>query len=197
MERTRVAAFILTLLLIVPMLFLPNSLGYYIRDPKDTVNDERNTKPVLGLFDQEPFTYVMLLVIEGFYYYFLLATLFPTIFFIFWSSLVKWRERSSKGRLRKWFILTHHGKDTLPMGVDREMAFPLVIKSKLTREKEYPDVSLIIPCYNEEQNVAQAIENAFLQDYPGQMEIIVVDDGSRDNTLAISREVNAERSTLA
>ena len=187
MVRTRVAAFILTLILIVPMLFLPNSLGFYIRDPKDSIDPEMNQRPVLGLFEQRTFTYIMLFVIEGFYYFFLLATLFPTIFFILWSSLVKWRNKSSKGRLRRWFIVTQSNKDTFPMGVHREMAFPLVIKSNLTEEKSYPDVSLIIPCYNEEQNVAQAIENAFLQDYPGNMEIIVVDDGSRDNTLAVSR----------
>ena len=169
------------------MLFLPNSLGFYIRDPKESMDPEKTQKPVLGLFEQSTFSYMMLFVIEGFYYFFLLATLSPTIFFIIWSSLVKWRDKSSKGWLRRLFIHPHSNKDTLPIGVNREMAFPLVIKSNLTKEKAYPDVSLIIPCYNEEQNVAKAIENAFLQDYPGNMEIIVVDDGSRDNTLAISR----------
>lgn len=50
-----------------------------------------------------------------------------------------------------------------------------------------PKVSILIPCYNAERWIAQAIESALSQTYPDQ-EIIVVDDGSTDNSLAIIRE---------
>lgn len=192
MASIKVLAFILTLLLVVPLFFLPNTIGLYIRDPKETT-PEHAQKPILGIFRQWTFSYMMLFVIEGFYYFFLVATLSPTIFLILWSSLARWRDKSSKGKIRRWFITPQKDMEKLPTGVKREMEFPLHIKSDLTKDDPYPDVSLIIPCYNEEQNVAEAIENAYLQDYPGKMEIVVVDDGSRDNTFAIS-QILAEQS---
>ena len=48
---------------------------------------------------------------------------------------------------------------------------------------EYPPVSLIVPAYNEGKVIAAAIESLTRMDYP-QFEIIVVDDGSKDDTLA-------------
>jgi glycosyltransferase involved in cell wall biosynthesis len=45
-------------------------------------------------------------------------------------------------------------------------------------------VSILIPCYNAEQWIRQAIQSALNQTYP-QKEVIVVDDGSTDNSLEI------------
>ncbi|AAL80589.1 glycosyl transferase [Pyrococcus furiosus DSM 3638] len=44
-----------------------------------------------------------------------------------------------------------------------------------------PTVSVIIPAYNEEENIESAIKAALSQDYPVS-EVIVVDDGSEDKT---------------
>ena len=52
-----------------------------------------------------------------------------------------------------------------------------------------PSVAIVVPCFNEEKTVAATIESLLKIDYPsGKFEIIVVDDGSRDNTLAVARE---------
>ena len=48
-------------------------------------------------------------------------------------------------------------------------------------------VSILIPCYNAEQWIAQAIESALQQSYPHK-EVIVVDDGSTDNSLDIIKQ---------
>jgi glycosyltransferase involved in cell wall biosynthesis len=45
-------------------------------------------------------------------------------------------------------------------------------------------VSVLIPCYNNEAFVAEAIESALGQTYPN-IEVIVVDDGSTDNSLQV------------
>jgi len=49
----------------------------------------------------------------------------------------------------------------------------------------YPDLSILIPCFNEEAYVAQTIESVCKQDYLGKIEIIVIDDGSSDQTASI------------
>lgn len=50
----------------------------------------------------------------------------------------------------------------------------------------WPSVSLIIAAHNEEKQIAAKLDNALAQDYPPeQLEIIVVSDGSSDETDAI------------
>lgn len=51
---------------------------------------------------------------------------------------------------------------------------------------ECEKVSILIPAYNAAPFLAQTLESALQQDWPN-LEIIVVDDGSRDDTLAIAQ----------
>src|SRR3989344_4540347 len=47
----------------------------------------------------------------------------------------------------------------------------------------YPAVTIIIPCWNEEQTVARTVKSVLGLDYPKErLEIFIVDDGSTDNT---------------
>jgi glycosyltransferase involved in cell wall biosynthesis len=54
-------------------------------------------------------------------------------------------------------------------------------------QRMQPLVSILIPAYNAERWLADTIESAVMQTWP-QKEIIVVDDGSTDQTLAIARQ---------
>ena len=47
-------------------------------------------------------------------------------------------------------------------------------------------VSVLIPCYNAEQWIAEAIESALKQEYKNK-EVVVLDDGSTDSSLDIIR----------
>jgi cellulose synthase/poly-beta-1,6-N-acetylglucosamine synthase-like glycosyltransferase len=52
-----------------------------------------------------------------------------------------------------------------------------------------PDVSVVIPAYNEAAGIAAAARSMAASRYRGRIEIIVVDDGSTDGTAAIARNL--------
>ena len=57
---------------------------------------------------------------------------------------------------------------------------------KLKNNQEFPKVSVIVPAYNEEDNIEQNIISLNRIDYPkNRLEIIIVNDGSGDNTSKI------------
>lgn len=58
-------------------------------------------------------------------------------------------------------------------------------------------VSIVMPCYNESKSIGKAIESLLKLDYPKEMiEIIVVDDKSKDNSAEIVREYTKKYSNV-
>jgi len=58
---------------------------------------------------------------------------------------------------------------------------PLTLEE--TDEIDWPSISVIMPAFNEENLVLQAIDSVFGADYPRhRLEVIAIDDGSNDNT---------------
>ena len=53
-----------------------------------------------------------------------------------------------------------------------------------------PLVSIIVPCYNAEPWLAATLESALTQTWP-EKEVILIDDGSRDQSLALARRYEA------
>ena len=51
-----------------------------------------------------------------------------------------------------------------------------------------PDVCVLVASYNEAGNIADTLSSLARQDYPGRVEVVVIDDGSTDGSLAIARE---------
>ena len=49
----------------------------------------------------------------------------------------------------------------------------------------YPPLTLLMAAYNEADNIEETFRGITAQDYPRELEIIVVDDGSRDRTVEI------------
>ncbi len=57
----------------------------------------------------------------------------------------------------------------------------------------FPLISVIIPTYNEEKNIAKAIRVIRDQEYPtSRIEILVIDDYSTDNTVVIAKKLRAK-----
>ena len=61
-------------------------------------------------------------------------------------------------------------------------------KSPFKNEDNLPMVSILIPCYNEGENVRETIGSLEQQHYTN-FEIIAINDGSKDNTLEILHEL--------
>jgi len=61
--------------------------------------------------------------------------------------------------------------------------------------KEYPPVSILIPCYNEADNIRETIAILARQKYPA-FEIIAINDGSKDNTLSILQDLAEQHPLL-
>jgi biofilm PGA synthesis N-glycosyltransferase PgaC len=59
----------------------------------------------------------------------------------------------------------------------------------------YPSVSILVPCYNEGNNIKETIEFLLLQRYPN-YEIVAIDDGSKDNTLDVLHNVAENNSKV-
>lgn len=57
-----------------------------------------------------------------------------------------------------------------------------------------PEISLIIPVYNEEAMIADKIRDLLMLDYPkNKLEIIILDDGSEDKTLEIAKFYESDK----
>jgi cellulose synthase/poly-beta-1,6-N-acetylglucosamine synthase-like glycosyltransferase/peptidoglycan/xylan/chitin deacetylase (PgdA/CDA1 family)/spore germination protein YaaH len=55
----------------------------------------------------------------------------------------------------------------------------------------FPPLSILLAAYNEERVIASTIQHLLDSDYPAPLEIVVVDDGSHDQTAAIIAEISA------
>ena len=49
----------------------------------------------------------------------------------------------------------------------------------------FPPVSILIPAYNYAAFLGATLESALAQDFDGEMEVLVVDDGSEDDTSGV------------
>lgn len=71
---------------------------------------------------------------------------------------------------------------------------PLMIESAIEIDEklceEGPLVSVVLPCFNHERYVAEAIESVLNQSYKN-IELLVADDGSTDNTAAVMRRYSS------
>ncbi|HXY30878.1 MAG TPA: glycosyltransferase, partial [Gemmatimonadaceae bacterium] len=51
-----------------------------------------------------------------------------------------------------------------------------------------PSVSVIVPAYNEAKVICKTVASLVAQEYPGPLEVVVVDDGSQDGTYDVARQ---------
>lgn len=99
------------------------------------------------------------------------------------------------GWLMKWIFLIGIVLGVGRMVVIGLLAFAQYVRSRKREtehfgEKYQPPVSIVVPAYNEAKVICRTIESLLASDYPN-FEIVVVDDGSSDNTYDLARETFA------
>jgi glycosyltransferase involved in cell wall biosynthesis len=110
--------------------------------------------------------------------------------------------RLNKGRVRKWLALRWEGwqlrglvKQSALLGKTRDHCYDLdggaTASRVVTTDPAQPLVSILIPAYNAQEWIADALRSAIAQTWD-RKEIIVVDDGSTDSTHEIARRFEAQ-----
>jgi biofilm PGA synthesis N-glycosyltransferase PgaC len=62
------------------------------------------------------------------------------------------------------------------------MALLLDKRPPVLAEQSYPPVTILVAAYNEAISIASTLRGIFLQDYAGSIQVIVINDGSTDDT---------------
>ena len=65
-------------------------------------------------------------------------------------------------------------------------------RDKPGKTGKYNSITIIMPAFNEEKYIAKSIEAVLAADFPGKKEIIIVDDGSKDNTYSIAKKYDVK-----
>jgi biofilm PGA synthesis N-glycosyltransferase PgaC len=92
-------------------------------------------------------------------------------------------------RLTNWpiAILVVGGIALVPGLMNAFLAVSLLLDRRPPRDSfdHYPSVSILIAAYNEEQSILETIQSLNLQNYPGEIEALVIDDASTDRTAGL------------
>lgn len=71
------------------------------------------------------------------------------------------------------------------------------LPTKIGRRSAWPVVSIVIPARNEAPCIAAALRSLLVQRYGGEIDIVIVDDASTDETAAIARSAGAGSARVA
>jgi biofilm PGA synthesis N-glycosyltransferase PgaC len=86
-----------------------------------------------------------------------------------------------------WFMVT--GLALIPGMANALVVSGLVLDKRpifiVQPKSKFPPVSMLIAAYNEEKDIASTLHSVLTQNYPAMLEVIVIDDGSKDNTAQI------------
>jgi len=69
------------------------------------------------------------------------------------------------------------------------IALFLLAKRKNYKKDFQPNISVLLPAHNEERVIADTIKSLLASDYNGKIEVIVINDGSTDNTEGVVKEM--------
>ena len=108
--------------------------------------------------------------------------------FSFWLSL-PWIETLGQSITMPLAIAVIFGIAIIPGYLNANLIASLLIDKPppLRFDLDFPALTLLIACFEEEETVEETLDYVIKQDYPGELRILVADDGSKDRTAARAR----------
>jgi biofilm PGA synthesis N-glycosyltransferase PgaC len=76
------------------------------------------------------------------------------------------------------------------------VALALDKRPAVPRLTNYPSVTVLVAAYNEESSIEDTVRSLMRQDYPGSLDVVVINDGSADQTAEIVRRLLPEFANL-
>ena len=100
------------------------------------------------------------------------------------------------GALPAYFFITFIA--IIPGFMNSFLAIALFLdkRPKVIPDQKYPPVTIIVAAYNEEDAISRTLNSIFLQDYPADIKVIVISDGSIDKTCALVRSLQETHRNL-
>jgi biofilm PGA synthesis N-glycosyltransferase PgaC len=82
----------------------------------------------------------------------------------------------------------------VPGFINAFMVFSLLMDKRPVRKHldSYPPITILIAAYNEEAVIPDTFESIAKQNYPGVLEVILIDDGSKDQTHAVCNQLTSK-----
>ena len=75
-------------------------------------------------------------------------------------------------------------------------ALALDRRPRVPPRDEHPGITVLVAAYNEAGSIEDTVRSILRQDYPGPLQVIVINDGSKDNTADIVRSLQPEDARL-
>jgi biofilm PGA synthesis N-glycosyltransferase PgaC len=117
--------------------------------------------------------------------------------FSFWYSQPWYSDLSNEiGTFLAYFIITFIAIIPGFMNAFVAMALLLDRRPKVIVDQHYPPVTILIAAYNEGASIASTLSGIFLQDYPADICIIVINDGSSDKTVDSVKALQSDHPNL-
>lgn len=113
---------------------------------------------------------------------------------VVWTALSAWLAQpwfaelgTHLGRYLAWFLIG--GIAIVPGFMNAFLLLSLALDKRPRRQplESYPPLSILIAAYNEAASIEETLVSIERQDYPGELQVIVINDGSQDDTAAIVR----------
>lgn len=122
----------------------------------------------------------------------------------FWAGFSIWIAQDWIDDLSNYIgqfaaIFFVYGIAIIPGFMNSFAAFSLLMDRRPKREPlpVYPGITMLVAAYNEAASIKDTLVSIALQKYPGPLQVIVINDGSQDNTADIVRQAEAKYPWLA
>jgi biofilm PGA synthesis N-glycosyltransferase PgaC len=115
----------------------------------------------------------------------------------FWVSQPWYHDLSQEiGVIPAYFVITFIA--IIPGFMNAFVAVALLLdrRPKVMVDQHYPPVTVLIAAYNEDKSIAKTIKAILAQSYPANISVIVINDGSSDETVASVRSLQIQHANI-